>query len=179
MISASSMSAGAATRTKPFGKPMPQLRAHGQARGYTDNEGHGIGVEIVDIRAVDKSLGAKAEHGRSILPGKANILQLEERPGQGDQSDGVNMAYHLGIVELLVEEGLLKQQPEGVIQAPDEEGPVRAVPDTGGGPDHGDIENLPRLAASVSAQGDIEVVAEPGAEDMCQRRQNSVMLLDI
>src|SRR5699024_5824159 len=80
------------------------------------------------------------DHGVEPLDGRGQLL--EHRPQQQ----------------------LLQQQQETVIEAPEEEGPPGPVPDAGEHPDDHQVPGQLDLGAAAAAQGNIDVVPEPGAE---------------
>ena len=75
------------------------------------------------------------------------------------------MAYHSGnLIQHLEQEELLQHQQHKEVQAPNKVVPAGAVPDTGGGPHHQQVEHPPGLGAAVASQGDIQVFPEPGGQ---------------
>ena len=62
------------------------------------------------------------------------------------------------------EKQLFKHEKYRVIKAPEQESPVCAVPNAGQSPDHEDVEKLPAAPAAIPAEGDVHIIAEPGAE---------------
>ena len=75
------------------------------------------------------------------------------------------MPYEPGrLVQPLQQECLFQQQQYGVVYAPQHEIPAGAVPQAGQQPDNGDVQELPPLALAVAAQGDVDVLPEPGGQ---------------
>ena len=68
------------------------------------------------------------------------------------------------LLEHRPQQQLLQQQQEPVIEAPEEEGPPGPVPDAGEHPDDHQVPGQLDLGAAAAAQGNIDVVPEPGAE---------------
>ena len=74
------------------------------------------------------------------------------------------MAQHLALLKQLAEEEFFYCQQHGKVKTPDNEVPVRAVPEAREHPYNEDVEHLTAKAYSVSAKRDIQIIAEPGAE---------------
>ena len=63
-----------------------------------------------------------------------------------------------------LEQVLLDQEQDAVIKAPDDKGPGSAVPDAGKKPDDHDVADVPQGTFPVAAQGDIDILPEPGPQ---------------
>lgn len=63
--------------------------------------------------------------------------------------------------------------------SPQNESPCGAVPESS--EQHGDnqVDVGSYVAFTVSSKRNVEVVFQPAGEEMCQRRQNSVMVADL
>ena len=59
---------------------------------------------------------------------------------------------------------LLRHQQEEVPQPPEDEGPVRSVPNAGEEPDHQQVEKMPPGTYPIAAQGDVHIIPEPGGQ---------------
>ena len=140
----------------------PAAQGRGGDDGY--DKGHGIAAEIVEVRGLRQPGRAEAEHRAGVVADGGEAVELEHDPAEHDNDNGVDMAQNRQFFEPFEQEHLLNHQKHRIIQSPEQEGPVRAVPDAGERPDNEDVQQLPRTSAAVAAEGDVDIVAEPGAE---------------
>ena len=131
----------------------------------TEEQGHRQDVfaaaEVGEKGLVGESGGDVAEHLPHIPQGRADALSPEQNPAQQHHEPYIQVRED---AQLFGEaEGLLGHQQNEVEQAPGHKSPVCAVPNAREGPDHKDVKYLTVAGDPVAAQGDIDVIAEPGA----------------
>ncbi len=108
----------------------------------------------------------KPEHRFPHAPRLADVIGAEQHPAKQHNHLRNQDLHHAGrlVVERVLVVRTLHNHEEGMVQAPANERPVRTVPYTAQEHDHEQIKVQTFLAHAVTAEGDVEVIAEPARE---------------
>ena len=118
--------------------------------------------QIYPERRIDEPRRSLTEHRGKVLPSRGQVLRAEKRPAahNGQQCIGMRQWANLfGEVRQLFHE-----QQDEIEQAPAKERPVRTVPDASERPDDKEIADPAQFRDTVAAQGDVNIITEPGTE---------------
>ena len=89
---------------------------------------------------------------------------MEEYPAREHDEEQVDVRQDVQLFKEPLEEKTLYEDENEEIEPPEYEIPVRPVPETGERPDDEEVEHRARLGALTPAEGDVDIVAEEGAE---------------
>ena len=104
------------------------------------------------------------EHPAKQRAHLGQVGQGEDSPADDDEKDQVNVREHLALFQVFEQKALFNHQQHKEVQSPEDKVPGGAVPEAGQEPDDKDVEKLAALFDPVSAQRDVDIIAEPGAE---------------
>ena len=139
---------------------QPVVDAQGHRGAANDRHHQQYAIIAQEIQA-----GNTAGGNEQLLhqQGQAHAVFVahKQRPAHGHQQQGVDVGPNTGGLELLEQEDLLNGQQDEIVNAPEDEVPVSAVPDAGQGPDHEHVEDLAFQAPAIAAQGDVHIFPEP------------------
>ena len=120
--------------------------------------------------------GTHSQHTRYIAERKLDRRRAEEYPTEGGEEKSEQHLEELGegrqrtgggdgveMAAIAAEEDEW-QKEEGVVEAPEEEGPVGAMPQPTDQEDDKGVGDGAPTAGTAAAEGNVEVVAEPGGE---------------
>ncbi|KPZ05699.1 Alginate o-acetyltransferase AlgI [Pseudomonas syringae pv. spinaceae] len=108
---------------------------------------------------------AEAEHGTVHTAGHVQVFRAEDHPADHDQQEGQSPADHIEAVRLGVDaDRFLDGQPHAVPGTPDDVGDVGTVPQTAQQHCQEQVAIGRDLAATVAAQGDVQVVTQPSGQ---------------
>lgn len=108
----------------------------------------------------------KPEHRLPHAPRFTDVVGTEQHPAEQHEHLRNQDLHHAGrlVVKRVLVVRTFHDHEEGMVQAPANERPVRAVPHTAQEHDHEQIKIQAFLAHAVSTESDVEVVAEPARE---------------
>ena len=108
---------------------------------------------------------AAGEHDLEVGQGSGEVRGGEEDPPDDHDDHGVEMLEDGGqALDILAQDQFLDEQEHAVIEPPEVEVPAGPVPEARERPDDEDIHALADLPAAVAAQGDVDVIPEPGGQ---------------
>ena len=104
----------------------------------------------------------ETEHCLEVSQRCAQIRGAEENPACGNHKNQIKVLERtVNFTQKIFQAHSFRHQKGAVKKAPKEKGPVCAMPETDKGEDEQHVEICPRFAPAVSAQRNIEVIAEP------------------
>src|SRR2546421_5486821 len=105
---------------------------------------------------------------RRHVQGRREAARAEEDEPDANQVEGEHDAQHaaygVALDVVLHTERPVEAQKKAVVEAPEDERPVGAVPEAPEGHSGEDVPILHAPPTAVAAEGDVEIVAQPGGE---------------
>ena len=143
----------------------PYAAAAAMGQGYV-NAGNGIRVGLCGcVFQSGDGLPAEAHERAEEGEERGRIGEIEQRPAEVDEQERIDMPACLRqLFEPFAEEELFEAYEHSVQSSPEDEVPARSVPEARQRPDYEQIEYLPGEAVTVAAEGDIDVLLEPGGQ---------------
>ena len=93
------------------------------------------------------------------------VRQIEQHPADHSEEHGVEPLHcRRQPLQNAAQEKLFQQQKHRIVQAPEHEIPLGAVPQARERPDHQDVQHPPAPPDPVAAQRDVDIVPEPGGQ---------------
>ena len=132
---------------------------HGQERQCAE--------QLVAHGGRGQSRRSHAHHTTHDGEGLGEVGVVEDHPADADQDQGPDVTQHAGgggSFKPLEQESLFQGQDDEVEHTPQDEVPGCTVPKSREEPDHAHVEELAGKSLSVAAQGDVDVLAEPGGQ---------------
>ena len=127
-------------------------------------EGSGVAFEVIDAFRADKRQPACAKHCAELRNRLRHGVRIEKNEAQRHKQQRINVLQDMRSLQQPAVHQLLCHQQDRKAQPPQNKVPACPVPQTG---QHPDNENVPQpfcLRYAVSAERNIDVVPEPGAE---------------
>ena len=107
----------------------------------------------------------EAEHPRERAAHLHKVREVEHHPADAHDDHAQQPAQRLRqTLEILAQPELFDQQQHTVVQAPEQEVPVRAVPQAGQAPDDENVAHPLPPGNAVAAERDVHIVAKPGGQ---------------
>lgn len=106
--------------------------------------------------------GHEAEHHAYHMAELSEVRLVKQHPADYHEQHRINPLYGGGqLLERLAPQKLFAQEQDCVVQTPENEVPLRAVPEAGERPDDENVQYPARGLDPIPAERDIYVVAEP------------------
>ena len=148
----------------PFGK-LIRKSFHNGCRAYGSHGNYdGIAFEIIESFCSDKGCSVQTEHKPEAGKHLTHIFSVENSEAYQSYDYNIKMGNDRVLFESFTVQELFGDENYRIKNAPDDVVPACSVPEARQKPHYEYIEYMAGRGDSVSAEGDIYVVSEPGAE---------------